>query len=121
MQHTLQFSDSQEKDLFLQRRAYLQQQASLLHELQDLEVQFKDRNSSIARCTDDASAGECARLQDSYQISECRNQLQEAYIVYKGIIYDGVSVYVVLEGCCMCVHNWRKSTSLVKFACSSTR
>ncbi|KAL0056200.1 hypothetical protein WJX82_008649 [Trebouxia sp. C0006] len=40
--HTLQFSDSQEKDLFLLRRAYLQQQASLLHELQDLEMQLKD-------------------------------------------------------------------------------
>ncbi len=50
----------------------MQQQASLLHELQDLEMQLKDRNNSIAKYTDDASAGECAGLQDSYQISECR-------------------------------------------------
>ena len=92
MQHTLHFSDSQKKDLFLLRRAYLQQQASLLHELQDLEGQLNDRNNSIARCTDDASAGECAGFQESYQISERRKQLQEAYITYKGIIYDGVSV-----------------------------
>ena len=92
-----------------------------MHELQDLETQLKERNNSIARCTDDASVGKCAGLQDSYQISECRRQLQEAYIVYKGIIYDGVSVYVVPEGCCMCVHNWCKSTSSVKFAFSSTQ
>lgn len=84
-------------------------------------MQLKVRVNSIAKCTDDASAGECAGLQDSYQISECRTQLQEAHIVYKGIIYDGVSVYVVPEGCCMCVHNWCKSTSSVKVAVLSTQ
>lgn len=78
------------KDLFLLRRAYLQQQASLLHELQDLEMQLNDRDNSISRCTADASAGECAGFQDSYEISKCRRQLQEAYITYKGIIFDGV-------------------------------
>jgi len=92
VQHTLQFSDSQMKDLFLLRRAYLQQQASLLHEQQDLEGQLKDSNHSKCKCTDEASAGECAGFQESYQISERRKQLQEAYITYKGIIYDGVSV-----------------------------
>jgi len=92
VQHTLQFSDSQKKDLFLLRRAYLQQQASLLHELQDLEVQLNDKNNSIGRCFDDASAGEYTGFQDSYKIHECRKQLQEAYITYKGMIYDGVSI-----------------------------
>ncbi|DBA83143.1 TPA: hypothetical protein ACH3X2_006667 [Trebouxia sp. C0005] len=52
-------------------------------------------NNSVARCTDDASAGNCAGFQDSCQISECRKQLQEAYIVlpytvYKGVIWRGV-------------------------------
>ena len=92
MQHTLQFSNSQKKDLFLLRRAYLQQQASLLHELRDLAVQLNDRNNSIGRCTGDVSAGECAGFHDSYEISKCRKQLQEAYVTYKGIIYNGVSI-----------------------------
>ncbi len=96
VQHTLQFSNSQKKDLFLLRRAYVQQQASLLHELQDLEVQLNDRSNSIGRCTGDISAGECAGFQDSYEISECRKQLQEAYMTYNSIIYDGVSI----SSCC---------------------
>lgn len=103
--HTLHFNDSQLEDLFLLRQAYLQQQANLLHEQQDLEGQLKDRNNSVARCTDAASAGECTVLQDSYQISECSKQLQEAYIIYKGIIYDGGKRFFLLylkDAACVC-------------------
>ena len=67
-------------------------------ELQDLEAQINDRNNSIGRCFDDASADECAGFQDSYQMSACRKQLQEAYITYKGIVYCRVRVSLSCTG-----------------------
>ncbi len=78
VQHALHFSESQLKDVFLLRRAYLQRHAILTHEQQDLELQLDLRSDS------DHSLEQ--------QLEEVALQMQEAYVMYKGVVYDGVSV-----------------------------
>lgn len=85
MQHGLHFTKQQKSNIFLLRRAFLHTQALLIRQKQELQHQSDAASGSIT--SSDESPDEVA-----WQLHDLDRQLQEAYVAYKGVIYDGVSL-----------------------------
>ncbi len=92
VQHGLHFSEGQIKNLCLLRRAYLQKLGMLEMQKQGLETQLE------ASCTQGLGVAD-ELLQ---QIQVVNFQMQEATVLYKAIMYDGVSINSCWVLCCTC-------------------